>query len=121
VKRPLLNDSKYNALKQSVTIILPAVGALYFALAQIWNLPKSEEVVGSIASLNTFLGMLLGVSTKSYNKSDAKYAGALVVRETEEKKIFALELNEEPEKLENKDEVTFRIENDTGSNPIVTE
>jgi len=108
-------------LKQSVTLILPAVGALYFALAQIWNLPKSEEVVGSIAALNTFLGVLLGVSTKSYNKSDARYAGAIVVEETDEKKTFTLELNEDPEKIEKKDEVTFRVENDTGSNPIVSQ
>jgi len=120
-KSPLLSDAKYNALKQSVTLILPAVGALYFALAQIWNLPKSEEVVGSIAALNTFLGVLLGVSTKSYNKSDARYAGAIVVEETDEKKTFTLELNEDPEKIEKKDEVTFRVENDTGSNPIVSQ
>lgn len=118
LKKPMLGDRSYQALKQSATLIFPAVGALYFALAQIWHLPKAEEVVGSIAALNTFLGVLVGVSTRSYNKSDAKYDGAIVVDDTGEKKMFKLELNESPEKLEQLHEVTFKV-TDTGDNPTI--
>lgn len=119
LRKPLLGDSSYNMLKQSTTVILPAVGALYFALAQIWHLPKAEEVIGSIAALNTFLGVLLGVSTRSYNKSDTKYDGVIAVKEGEEKKVFSIELNDEPETLEKKDEVKFRVDSDTGSTPMI--
>jgi hypothetical protein len=119
LKKPVLGDTAYNALKKSTTVILPAVGALYFALAQTWHLPKAEEVIGSVAALNTFLGVVLHASTASYNKSDTKYAGVIQVNDTAEKKVFSIELNDEPESIEKKDEVTFRVNSETGSTPIV--
>lgn len=48
--------------------MLPALGTLYFALAQIWGLPYGEQIVGTITALDAFLGALLGVSTTSYVK-----------------------------------------------------
>lgn len=120
LKKPLLGDSAYNKLKQSTTVVLPALGALYFALAQIWHLPKAEEVVGSIAALNTFLGVLLGVSTRSYNRSDVKYAGIIEVEETPDAKQLNFILNEAAAPLEKQPEVTFRVDNSsTGENPII--
>ena len=119
LKKPMLGDRAYDMLKKSTTVVLPAVGALYFALAQIWHLPKAEEVIGSIAAVNTFLGVLLHASTKSYNSSDTKYAGVIHVDETPDKKVFSLQLHDEPEDIEKKDEVTFRVDSDTGSTPVV--
>lgn len=123
LKKPLLGDSAYNRLKQSTTVLIPAVGALYFALAQIWGLPRAEEVVGSLAALNTFLGVVLGISTRSYNRSDTKYAGIIEVEETEDVKNLNIILNEAARPLENEPEVTFRVDNNgsssTGENPIV--
>ena len=118
---PLLSNRIYDVLKHSATVILPAVGALYFALAQIWHLPRPDEVVGSIAAANVFLGVLVGVSTKSYNKSDTKYAGVIEVSGPLDgsKKVFSLNLNEDPESIERMNEVTFRVDTDTGSNPII--
>jgi imidazoleglycerol phosphate synthase glutamine amidotransferase subunit HisH len=114
-----LGDNAYNALKKSTTVILPAVGALYFALAQLWHLPKPEEVIGTVAAVNTFLGVVLHASTSSYNKSDTKYAGVIQVEETPEKKVFSINLNGEPEDLEKRNEVTFKVNSDTGSTPVV--
>jgi len=119
LKKPLLGDSTYNKLKQSTTVVLPALGALYFALAQIWHLPKAEEVVGSLAALNTFLGVILGVSTRSYNRSDTKYAGIIEVEETPDAKQLNFILNEAADPLENQPEVTFRVDSSTGENPII--
>lgn len=120
LKKPLLGDSAYNRLKQSTTVIVPAVGALYFALAQIWHLPKAEEVVGSLAALNTFLGVLLGISTRTYNRSDTKYAGIIEVTDTPDAKQLEFILNEATPPLEKQAEVTFRVDtNSTGENPIV--
>ena len=63
-----LSDATYNNLKWTVAIVLPAVSALYFGLAGIWNLPYAEQVVGTFAVVTTFLGAVLGVSTVTYNK-----------------------------------------------------
>lgn len=76
-KTPLLSDRSYKGVKYAASIVLPAAATLYFVLAQIWNLPKSEEVVGSITAVNTFLGVVLGISTKSYNNSNVAYDGTL--------------------------------------------
>jgi hypothetical protein len=83
-KRPLLSDRYYTILKHISAIGLPSVGALYFALASLWHLPNAEQVVGSIAAVNVFMGGLMGVSQASYNASDAKYAGDLLVGQTED-------------------------------------
>ena len=64
-----LSNKTYDALKYIAQIVLPALGALYFGLAKIWGLPYGTEIVGTIAVVDTFLGTLLGLSTKSYNKS----------------------------------------------------
>lgn len=64
-----LSNKMYDILKYIAQYVLPALGALYFGLAKIWGLPYGTEIVGTIALVDTFLGTLLGLSTKSYNKS----------------------------------------------------
>ena len=63
-----MKNSTYDILKYVAQIVLPALGALYFALSQIWGLPYGEEIVGTITALDCFLGALLGISTMAYNK-----------------------------------------------------
>ncbi len=43
-----------------------------FALAGIWGLPYGEQVVGTITAVDTFLGVLLGISSAQYNKTEGK-------------------------------------------------
>jgi hypothetical protein len=117
-KQPLLSDRNYTALKKSATIILPALSALYFALSQIWGLPHTEQVMGTIAALNTFLGGVVHVSKKSYYASGAQYAGKLVRTETPDKVLYSLELNHDTPTLDQMDEATFKVE-DTGGTPTV--
>lgn len=63
-----MSNKVYNVLKWVALILLPALGTLYFALAGIWGLPYAEQVVGTITAADTFLGVVLGVSTAQYNK-----------------------------------------------------
>ncbi len=65
-----LSNKAYDVLKFIAQIVLPAVGTLYFALAQIWNFPYAEEIVGTITAIDAFLGALLGISTAQYNRED---------------------------------------------------
>lgn len=65
----ILKNKVYDVLKWIAQILLPALGTLYFAIARIWNLPYSEEIVATITAVDLFLGALLGISTIQYNKS----------------------------------------------------
>lgn len=58
----------YDVLKWIAMVVLPALGTLYFALAGIWNLPYAEQVVGTVTAVDTFLGVLLGISSMHYKK-----------------------------------------------------
>ena len=64
-----MSNKVYNILKWIAMYLLPAAGTLYFALAGIWGLPYGEQIVGTITAVDTFLGVLLGISTAQYNKS----------------------------------------------------
>lgn len=68
-----MSNRTYDILKFIAQIVLPAVGTLYFALATIWGLPYAEEIVGTITAFDTFLGVILGISTKNYRKEYDDY------------------------------------------------
>ena len=63
-----LSNKTYDILKWIAQYLLPAAGTLYFSISQIWGLPYGEQVVGTITALDTFLGVLLGLSSNTYNK-----------------------------------------------------
>lgn len=64
-----MSNQTYDILKYIALIVLPAISALYFGLAQIWGWPYGEEIVGSIAVIDTFLGAILQISKDSYDKT----------------------------------------------------
>ena len=63
-----MNKKVYYVLKWIAMYLLPAIGTLYFAIASIWGLPYGEQIVGTITAVDTFLGVILGISTTQYNK-----------------------------------------------------
>ena len=65
-----MSNKLYDVLKYIAQIVLPALGALYFGLSRIWGLPYGEEIVGTIAVIDTFLGALLGISNAQYRKRE---------------------------------------------------
>lgn len=65
-----LSNTTYDILKWIATLLLPALGTLYFALASIWGFPYGEQIVGTITAVDAFLGVILGISTSSYKKTD---------------------------------------------------
>ena len=67
-----MTNKTYDVLKWIAQYFLPALGTLYFALANIWNLPFGEDIVGTITAIDAFLGVLLGISTMQYNKTIKK-------------------------------------------------
>lgn len=65
-----MSNKTYDILKWVAQYLLPALATLYFAVAKIWGLPYGEEIVGTITAIDTFLGVLLGISTANYNKQN---------------------------------------------------
>ena len=65
-----LNNKSYDILKWIAMILLPALGTLYFTIAQIWGLPYAEQIVGTITAIDTFIGAMLGISSSNYNKGN---------------------------------------------------
>ena len=70
-----MSNRVYDILKFVAQVVLPALGTLYFALAQIWGLPFGEQIVGTITAVDCFLGALLGISTIQYNKQKGAQNG----------------------------------------------
>ena len=64
------NSLVYDAAKWTAAIFLPAAQVLWFTLASVWSWPYVEEVSASIASINLFIGALVGVSNAQYNKAE---------------------------------------------------
>jgi hypothetical protein len=64
-----LPNKLYNVLKWIAIIVLPALSTLVFTIGGIWGWGFTEQVIGSIAAVDMFLGAILGISTAQYNKS----------------------------------------------------
>lgn len=106
-----ISNKAYDSLKFLAQIALPAFGTLYFALAGIWGLPAADEVVGTVLAVDTFLGVILGISTNSYNNSDEKYAGAIVVGDQLEDGMqnFHMELPLDAKDVISKKELVLKV------------
>ena len=62
----LLLSKTTETMKWIALVLLPALGTLYFGLAQIWGFPYGEQIVGTITVVDTFLGVILGISNAQY-------------------------------------------------------
>ena len=65
-----MSNKLYDVLKWIAMVALPAVGTLCFALAGIWGLPYGEQIVGTITAVDTCVGVLLGISSAQYKKTN---------------------------------------------------
>lgn len=107
---PLLSNRLYDGLKYFALVILPAFSALYFGLGDIWNLPKVTEVIGTIAVLDTVLGMVLRSINVRYNNSDARFDGQIDDVEIKGDNSYSLDVQGDPaEVLETQKEVLLKV------------
>lgn len=67
-----MSDKTYDVLKWIQRLLLPALATLYLALGSIWKdiiyLPYPEQVAATITAIDTFLGVILGISSANYYK-----------------------------------------------------
>jgi len=108
--KKFLSGAVYDRLKFFSLIVLPALTTLYFTLGTMWEWPNVQQVMGTMVALNTFLGVVLGISTKRYNESEARFDGVINISESETgKKLYSLDLNVEPGEIDQKKTVVFKI------------
>jgi Putative phage holin Dp-1 len=92
-----LKNGVYNVTKWIAQIALPAFGTLYVALAAIWNLRYPTQVANTVLAVDTFLGVLLGISSASYKPvPDGKL---LISQPTPETATARMEFNTHPEDI----------------------
>ena len=65
-----LSDSTYDTLKWLVLQLLPGSAVIYVALAGVWKLPYTVEIVSTVTAVTAFLGIVLGISTARFVKQD---------------------------------------------------
>lgn len=96
--RGFFKPKTYDRLKFLALILLPAFASLWFGLGQLWNFPHTTEVVGTITLVDTFLGVVLQLSSNAYYKSGANFDGELkmVTKEDgDEKLVFDVQTDPE--------------------------
>lgn len=111
----ILSNELYDILKGCSLYVFPALAAFYVTVAGIWGLPHSSEVMKTVIAVDTCIGAIIGLSKKSYNNSESKFAGDLVVKklpDDEDDGIsrvgMGLALNA-PLDYKNNKEVTFKV------------
>lgn len=97
----VFNKKVYDVLKWIAMYLLPALGTLYFALARIWTLPYGEEVLGTFTAVDTFLGIILGISKACYG-GDGE-----ITFEKEDEASIALNLSDE--EINNGQLITLKV------------
>ena len=105
----LFSESVYTKLKFLAQILLPALGTLYFTIAGIWSLPKAESVVGTIMAVDAFLGLLLGISSKTYTNSGMQFDGTMVVKNDPQEGLSMRVAKYDPLSLIEKDQLVFQV------------
>jgi hypothetical protein len=105
-----ISGKTYDSLKNLAQIWLPAAGTLYAGLAVIWNLPAAEQVGGTVLAVDTFLGIVLGISSAQYQKSGDKFSGTMAfVQDTPEDAPYLKLTSIDYDALHSQDEITFRL------------
>lgn len=66
-EHPLSNQG-YDTFKRFVTVIYPGIITFYLALAQIWDLPYSAAIGGTLTAVGALLGILLKSFSDRYSE-----------------------------------------------------
>ena len=112
-----LPTNTYDVLKDIALLYLPALAVLYAALAAVWGWGYTVEVAGTILAIDTFLGVVLKISTVSYNNSAKSTDGVLVVDQSDPRADkYSLNITTPLEDVADANKIVLKIQNQT---PIV--
>lgn len=112
-----LSERSYDFFKNAAQLYIPALAVLYAALAGIWSFPDAVQVVGSLAAIDTFLGVVLKISSVSYNAAGGTADGSLQVDSGYPSKV-AIDLT--PEALAQKTSLVLNVDHLPPVIPVTT-
>lgn len=78
---PVLSNTVYDITKDVITIGFPAAVTMYAGLAVIWGWGFSEEVIATAGVVGIFLGVVLKIASKRYEKLPTQYDGEFIVND----------------------------------------
>lgn len=64
-----MSNKTYDFIRFLAEIAISAVGALYYAIADIWGLPYGEPIVATCAAVSAFLGIFTEWQRRRYNST----------------------------------------------------
>lgn len=68
-KKTVFSNRAYDICMWVFAVVLPALSVFYVTLADIWGLPKSTEVAGTIAAVVALVDTILRVSSIQYKNN----------------------------------------------------
>ena len=92
---------RFQGLKQYMLLWFPTLAILYFLVWSFWGYGQPEWVFGVLAMLNFGYVVIFGLLKK--------YDGQLVVFKQDHKTIFRLELDLDPEEIEKREAIFFKV------------
>lgn len=102
-----LSNSLYDILKWVSLVLLPAFSVMYAALSGVWGFTHVQEIITTVAAIETFVGALIGISAGAHKQS--KYAGDLNVTQGQDGIDLGLALEAPPEEMLDQKEVIFKV------------
>lgn len=67
----MLTNKQYDLYKKLVTVVAPALITLITGLGALYKF-DSTAITGTLALLTTFVGTVLGISSKKYNENSGE-------------------------------------------------
>lgn len=116
----LIKSSKlYDATKWIALVGLPGAGTLYASLAAVWNFQDVQAVAGTVLAVDTFLGVLLHLSSSTYKASDAAYDGHVdITVNPDGTKVANFNPTISGNDLVNKDSIAFKVNSVSAPMPV---
>ena len=64
-----MTDKTFNIIRFLSEVLISAIGAFYYAIADIWGLPYGSQIVATCAAISTFLGIFTQIKRSNWNKA----------------------------------------------------
>jgi len=83
-------------------IFVPILGTLFFVITEFESIDHARFILGVLLVIQLVFGWIWVL--RLY-----RYSGTINISENEETKLYSLDLNDDPETLEKKKEVVFKV------------
>ncbi len=101
-----LTKSAHDGLTKLVLVVYPGLSVAVFVMSYIWDLPSAKLLLGMAATMSFVIGLYL-------IRNEHAYDGKIFVTDSDEGgKLFTLQLDGDPEELDQKRAVSFKVTKD---------